>query len=93
MLFYQAPESFEFYKADLPKNWVSFLVIFKNGVRVDFKFIPLKSLKHYYKFEPLSKALIDDLRKLKMRMFFALRNQQKKILMKYAMSFILLLQN
>ncbi|EAJ3353728.1 adenylyltransferase, partial [Campylobacter jejuni] len=59
ILFYQAPESFEFYKADLPKNWVSFLVIFKNGMRVDFKFIPLKSLKHYYKFEPLSKALID----------------------------------
>ncbi|EKG4106671.1 aminoglycoside 6-adenylyltransferase [Campylobacter jejuni] len=59
ILFYQAPESFEFYKADLPKNWVSFLVIFKNGVRIDFKFIPLKSLKHYYKFEPLSKALID----------------------------------
>ncbi|EOH6847436.1 hypothetical protein ACMCZN_001704 [Campylobacter jejuni] len=30
---------------------MSFLVIFKNGVRVDFKFITLKSLKHYYKFE------------------------------------------
>ncbi|EEA6214328.1 aminoglycoside 6-adenylyltransferase [Campylobacter jejuni] len=69
ILFYQAPESFEFYKADLPKNWVSFLVIFKNGVRIDFKFIPLKSLKHYYKFEPLSKALIDKDQRFKKNVF------------------------
>ncbi|WP_232364881.1 aminoglycoside 6-adenylyltransferase [Campylobacter aviculae] len=59
ILFYQAPESFEFYKGDLPKNWLSFLVVFKNGIRIDFKFIPLKELKNYYEFEPLSKVLID----------------------------------
>lgn len=59
VLFYQAPEGFDFYESGLPKNWVSFLVIFKNGVRIDFKFIPLKALKNYYKFEPLSKVLVD----------------------------------
>ncbi|EIQ9546528.1 aminoglycoside 6-adenylyltransferase, partial [Campylobacter coli] len=60
-----APEGFEFYEGNLPKNWVSFLVIFKNGIRVDFKFIPLKALKFYYKFEPLSKVLVDKDRKFK----------------------------
>ncbi|EIX1405508.1 aminoglycoside 6-adenylyltransferase [Campylobacter coli] len=65
ILLYQAPEGFEFYEGNLPKNWVSFLVIFKNGIRVDFKFIPLKALKFYYKFEPLSKVLVDKDRKFK----------------------------
>ncbi|WP_348518528.1 aminoglycoside 6-adenylyltransferase [Campylobacter sp. CCS1377] len=59
VLFYQAPEGFDFYKGGLPKDWVSFLVIFESGVRIDFKFIPLNALKNYYKFEPLSKVLVD----------------------------------
>lgn len=65
ILFYQAPENFEFYQGDLPKNWVSFLVIFKKGIRIDFKFIPLKELQNYYKFEPLSRMLVDKDRRFK----------------------------
>ncbi len=72
---------------------MSFLVIFKNGVRVDFKFIPLKSLKHYYKFEPLSKVLIDKdqrFKKTQSENVFCIKKPTEK---DFDEIFILLLQN
>ncbi len=59
ILMLQVPECMEFYPPDLPKNWVSFLVLFESGVRLDLSIIPLEDLKNYYEFEPLSQALLD----------------------------------
>ncbi|MDA3968633.1 aminoglycoside 6-adenylyltransferase [Helicobacter ibis] len=59
LIFSQLPESMEFYKPDLPPNWVSFLMLFANGVRLDLKIIPLQDLNAYYELEPLSKVLVD----------------------------------
>lgn len=59
LIFSQLPESMEFYKPDLPQNWVSFLMLFANGVRLDLKIIPLQDLNAYYELEPLSKVLVE----------------------------------
>ncbi|CAM2768803.1 aminoglycoside 6-adenylyltransferase [Helicobacter burdigaliensis] len=59
IIFTQLPESMEFYPPDLPKNWVSFLMLFENGMRLDLKIIPLEDLELYYKLEPLRKAFFD----------------------------------
>lgn len=44
----QMPECMEFYPPDLPQNWISFLVLFESGVRLDLTIIPLEDLKNYY---------------------------------------------
>ncbi|EAK4418994.1 aminoglycoside nucleotidyltransferase ANT(6)-Ig [Campylobacter coli] len=59
ILMLQMPECMEFYPPDLPQNWISFLVLFESGVRLDLTIIPLEDLKNYYEFEPLSQALLD----------------------------------
>ena len=59
ILMAQMPESMEFYPPDLPNGWVSFLLLFESGVRLDLTFIPLEDLELYYTIEPLSKVLVD----------------------------------
>lgn len=58
-LMLQKPESMELYPHDLKEGWLSYLCLFDDGVRIDFKLIPLDDVEFYKTNEPLMQVLLD----------------------------------
>lgn len=59
LLMLQKPESMELYPPDLKKGWFSYLCLFDDGVRIDFKLIPLEDIEFYQHNERLMQVLLD----------------------------------
>lgn len=59
VLFMQKPEDMELYPPDLKEGWFSFLILFNNGIRIDFVLIPLSDAQWVFTHEKLVKVLLD----------------------------------
>lgn len=59
LLFLQKPENMELYPSELG-SWYSYLMYFKDGIKIDLTLIPLEEIEHYFsESDGLVKLLID----------------------------------
>ena len=59
VLMMQMPESMELFPPDLKEGWESYLVLYENGVKIDFTLIPLSDVEYYFAHEKLTQVLLD----------------------------------
>lgn len=59
LLMLQKPEAMELYPPDLKEGWFSYLCLFDDGIRIDFKLIPLSDIGFYKENERLMCVLLD----------------------------------
>lgn len=59
ILMMQMPESMELFPPDLKDGWESYLVLYENGVKIDFTLIPLSDVEYYFTHEKLTQVLLD----------------------------------
>ena len=59
ILMMQMPESMELFPPDLKDGWESYLVLYENGIKIDFTLIPLSDVEYYFTHEKLTQVLLD----------------------------------
>lgn len=55
----QKPEGMSLFPPSLGPGWFSYLMLFKDGVKIDLSLVPLKDKENYFASDPLIQVLLD----------------------------------
>ena len=59
LVFMQKPEAMALFPPDFPEGWFSYLMLFRDGVKIDLTIIKLDQAEAYFASDPLIKVLLD----------------------------------
>ncbi len=58
-IFMQKPEAMSLFEPDFPEGWFSYLMIYRDGVKIDLTLVPVKDVEEYFAQDPLISVILD----------------------------------
>ena len=59
LVFLQKPEAMDLFPPDFPEGWFSYLMLFRDGIKIDLTLVRLDQADEYFSSDPLIRVILD----------------------------------